>query len=246
MDGYSHEVAFLLLRLVERITDGRLCICGTRGALQTSDVARGLLETEMPDGVAQCLMLVNGGGGVAETLTSALGRRGVRVTRAVQPRECLDLLATRRWGCLAVDADGAADEVLDVLSQSRRVHPEVPVLVLVRHGDTRTAVQAMKAGAADCVETPIDTARLVAAVIDLCRQAADASSGCHDPLTPMERTVLEHVLAGRTNQQIADMLCRSPRTIEVHRHHIMKKLGVSNLVELVKQAMHVVSRSPVP
>lgn len=199
----------------------------------------------MPDGVAQCLMLTNGDEGMAEMLVSALGCHGIRVTRSGRSGECFDLLATRRWACLVIDADGRGADVLDVLSQARRVHPEVPALVLVRHGDTGTAVLAMKAGADDCIEMPTDTARLLAAVTDLCRQAADESPACHDPLTRMERTVLEHVLDGHTNQEIADMLCRSPRTIEVHRHHIMKKLGVTNLVELVKQSLHVSSRPPV-
>jgi DNA-binding CsgD family transcriptional regulator len=54
----------------------------------------------------------------------------------------------------------------------------------------------------------------------------------------MERTVLGYLLEGHTNREIADAMCRSPRTIEVHRRHIMKKFGAANLVELLRQTLY--------
>jgi DNA-binding NarL/FixJ family response regulator len=96
----------------------------------------------------------------------------------------------------------------------------------------------MKAGAADCVEAPIAPARLLAAVAAMRERADRRSDDLRMPLTRGERIVLRHVLEGRTTRQIADLLCRSPRTIEVHRKHILKKLGAANLIELVKQARY--------
>ncbi|MDI6451629.1 LuxR C-terminal-related transcriptional regulator [Anaerobaca lacustris] len=55
-------------------------------------------------------------------------------------------------------------------------------------------------------------------------------------LTPVATTVLQHILKGRTNRQIAEALRRSPRTIEVHRRHIMRKLGASTIVDLIRAA----------
>ena len=195
------------------------------------------MEADTHEGVAGCLMFAADGVETAGTLASLLGEQGICVTRSVQCDECLDLLGTRRWRLLVIDATGAARNSLDVLSQSRRVCPDVPVLVLVEQGDMETAVQATKAGAADCIGTPITTARLLSAVAALDGQA---SREAHDPranLTPVERIVLRHILDGRTNQQIADLLCRSIRTIEVHRCRIMKKLDATKLVELVKQGL---------
>jgi two-component system response regulator FixJ len=166
-----------------------------------------------------------------------LGERGARVACTRDGDECFDLLAARRWSCLILAADGAGGHSLKVLARCRQVYPEVPAVVLVRHGDTETAVGAMKAGAADCVEIPVSMARMLDAVIGACREAEDELGAYRASLTRMERTVLEHILAGRTNRQIANVLCRSPRTIEVHRRHIMQKLGVANLVELVRQTM---------
>jgi two-component system response regulator FixJ len=155
----------------------------------------------------------------------------------VEQDECFDLLARHPWGCLVLAADGATRDVLDVLTRCRRTYPEVPPLVLVKHGDIDTTVQMMKAGAADCMETPVETGRLLAAVTTLCRRAGGESRSYRAHLTRMERTVLGHILEGHTNREIAQLLCRSPRTIEVHRRHIMRKLGATNLVDLVKQMM---------
>ncbi|UCD51619.1 MAG: hypothetical protein JSW27_03115 [Phycisphaerales bacterium] len=185
----------------------------------------------------ECLVFADGDEQTAETLASVLTDNGIRVTRPVELYECFDLLARHCWGCLVLGG-GETDAMLDALAECRRIYPEVPVLVLVRHGDTETAVRAMKAGAADCVETPAEAARLLSAVADLCRQATPELSDCRARLTRMERAVLGHLLEGRTNREIADAMCRSPRTIEVHRRHIMKKCGAANLVELVKQTMH--------
>jgi len=185
----------------------------------------------------ECLVFADGDERTAETLASVLGDEGIRVTRPLELDECLDLLARHGWGCLVL-AGGETRAMFDALSQCRRIYPEVPVLVLVRHGDIGTAVRAMKAGAADCVEMPAKTARLLSVVTDLCCQTGREPPAYRAQLTRMERTVLGHILEGHTNREIADAICRSPRTIEVHRRHIMKKLGATNLVELLKQTLY--------
>ena len=208
-----------------------------RRVRQYSDAGAKCLETDMRDGVMTCLMFTDGDEGATEMLASVLEGSGLRVTRSGEPDECLDLLAARRWDCLVIAAVGDSCDSLSVLSQCRQVCPEVPALVLVRQDDTEMAVRAMKAGAADCLEMPATTARLLTAVTDLCRQTLQEPHDGQESLSPMERTVLGHILEGQTNRKIAEVLCRSPRTIEVHRHHIMKKLGVASVVDLVRQTM---------
>jgi len=197
--------------------------------------------------VVEGLLLASDNPATADTLTAALGTSGLRLTWSVTPDECLDRLGACAWRLLIVDATGRTDVVLDVLSKVRRVYPDVPALVLVRHGDTQTAVQAMKAGASDCLETPFDPAQLRAAVESLCPPTPSVLSGRHKALTHAEQTVLGHILEGRTNQEIANLLCRSTRTIEVHRRHLMTKLGATNLVDLVKRSMQIeAARNPHP
>lgn len=115
------------------------------------------------------------------------------------------------------------------------MYPWVPSIVLVRRGDVRSAVQAMKAGAADCLESPVDAKRLIAAIRSL---SLDKPSGHPCPngaLTRTEKTVLCLVLEGRTSREIARMLHRSRRTIDVHRKNIMGKLGANSLADLVRK-----------
>ena len=170
---------------------------------------------------------------------AAIQERGVRVTRSARPRECLDLFGRRPWRFLIVNAGGDIPSALDVLARAREARPDIPALMLVRRGDVGTTVQAMKAGAVNCLETPIQPGGLLAVVAPLCGAPDPESDEPWLPLTHVERTVLWHMLAGRTNRQIAGALCRSPRTIEVHRRHVMVKLHAANLIDLVRQAMKV-------
>jgi DNA-binding NarL/FixJ family response regulator len=193
----------------------------------------------MDEGATECLVFASPGNATAQMLRSALAEWDICVTRSMDTQACLDLLGARRWNCLVVDASGQSSVALDLLSQCRRVYPDVRVLVLVRHGDTETAVRAMKAGAADCVETLMETGRVASAVRAVCCRADHESLEGWARLTRMERTVLGHLLEGHTNQQIAEALCRSHRTIEVHRRHIMSKLDAANVVDLVKRSMQI-------
>ena len=197
------------------------------------------LETDVLENVMQCLVFAAGGGEHAGTMISLLGERGLSATASAEPRECLDLLGGCHWRFTILDASEDASCSLHVLSQAKKTCPHVPALVLVRNGDVETAVGAMKGGAADCLEIPIQPARLLAAIEPFCGPSVHKSQELWVPLTRVEQSVLWHILDGRTNRQIAELLCRSPRTIEVHRRHIMAKLNADNLIELVKQAMKV-------
>ncbi len=113
----------------------------------------------------------------------------------------------------------------------------MPVVVLVDHGDIEMAVRIMKAGAADCLERPPEKRPLVSSI-----QAALQESVCSDtlrkrPLSPAEQQVLDLVLQGCTNQEIALRLRRAARTVEVHRSHILHKLDAESTVNLVRKCL---------
>ena len=191
----------------------------------------------MHEGIVRCLLFANDGAETTTVLTALLPAYGVGVTPCAGPRECLILLGREHWHFLALDAGSEPRSALSMLAQSRSVCPEVPVLVIVTQGDTQMAVQAIKAGAVDCVETPLTPARLHSLLGLLDGPGNRASHDLWVRLTPAERIVLRHIMDGRTNRQMAELLSRSVRTIEAHRCRIMEKLNADNLVELVKKTM---------
>jgi len=118
------------------------------------------------------------------------------------------------------------------------------VIVLTGHGDIRTAVHAIKAGATDFLEKPYEPQALLGAVERGLRLSAEATTGvrAHDArgrlarLTPRECEVLQALMAGGTNKSIARRINVSPRTIEMHRANMMERLGVRSLSEALRIA----------
>ena len=152
-----------------------------------------------------------------------------------QPVDCV-LLDLRMHGLSGLDVQAALGE--------RRL--DYPIIVLTAHGDVATTRAALKAGAFDFVEKPFDDELLLATI----RAANEASMARRtraerdarfakdlERLTPREREVLDHVLAGRHNREIAVLLAISPRTVEVYKARIMDKLAVERLPDLIRRAL---------
>jgi len=125
---------------------------------------------------------------------------------------------------------------LELLAHTKRHTPWLPVIVMTSYADIPMAVQAVKAGAFDLIEKPFEV-EVFMEVVDLAlkeRQLDDEMVG--KPLTKTENIILQLILDGMSNKGIAYRLQRSERTVEVHRSHIMQKLDVDNVVDLVKRA----------
>ena len=167
---------------------------------------------------------------------SAIRRAGLKVTCFRCTGTCLRSLESQPCDLLISNARRPAEEGMDLLVRARRLVLGLPIVLLVDQGDIRTAVRAMKAGAVDCLERPLATARLTAALDSALRTGRVGRGTLPNPLSPVEERVLRLVCQGRTSRDIAGVLHRSQRTIEVHRHHVMWKLGVGSIVELVKKA----------
>ena len=122
---------------------------------------------------------------------------------------------------------------------------ERPIIFLSGKGDVSTSVRAMKAGAVDFLTKPVKREALFSAVVRaakvdaLSRQKRDESKSIGDrlaALTHREREVLEYVIAGRLNKQIAASLGTVEKTVKVHRGRMMAKLGVKSVADLVRLA----------
>lgn len=143
--------------------------------------------------------------------------------------------------CVVLDMRMSGMDGLATLDALHRQGVRLPVLFLTGHADVPIAVDALKKGAFDFVEKPFnDNAlvdRIVAALIEaeerhLALKGRDLVGGQLASLTQRESEVMELLLAGKLNKQIADQLGVSMRTVEVHRSRVFEKMGVSNAVEL--------------
>src|SRR3546814_126276 len=122
----------------------------------------------------------------------------------------------------------------------------IPVIMITGQGDVPTAVRAMKAGVAEFIEKPVDPNELLGMVRRLLaeqHEAVMAEKIAADVverigrLTPREREVLKHLVAGAANKVIAHDLGISPRTVEVHRARVMEKMRARHLSELIRMAL---------
>ncbi|MEM6555881.1 MAG: response regulator [Pseudomonadota bacterium] len=150
----------------------------------------------------------------------------------------LDSVKSEDEGCILLDVRMPGMDGLAVQSTLNRRGINMPVIILTGHGDVPVAVEAMKGGAIEFLEKPYEKKALVAAIENayelLDNQATDDRRGREaaaklSALTPRERQVLECLVDGLTNKGIAEALSISPRTVEIHRAHLMEKLQVDSL-----------------
>lgn len=190
----------------------------------------------MVESSERSVLLVGQSQRVQELLARAVRQCGALAESFAAWKDCASFLHGRGCRLLVIDVDGEATNVFRMVAESREMLPQTPVLVLVERGDMTAAVGAMKAGAADCLEKPVETERLCSTIEVLLRGGGAAGPDIGAVLTRTECLVLTYILKGKTNRETADILHRSPRTIEVHRQGIMRKLGASNVVDLFKRA----------
>ena len=121
---------------------------------------------------------------------------------------------------------------------------DLPVIFITGHGDVQMSVKAIKAGAINFLEKPFSDNDLIASIseafscVDASRKHCEQIQNlrdCHATLTARERQVMQHIVAGLSNKNLAELLCVSDRTIEVHRHRVMKKMGAESLPDLVRK-----------
>src|SRR5262249_26601663 len=149
-------------------------------------------------------------------------------------------------GCLVLDVRMPGMSGLDLQAELSRRGVELPTIVTTGHAEVPMAVRAVKAGAIDFIEKPFSDQLLLDRVrqaLELDRDAREVRTRREDArqrlaaLTPREREVLHLVVAGKANKEIAFELRLSTKTIEVHRAHVMSKMHVDSLAELIRVAL---------
>jgi two-component system response regulator FixJ len=150
-----------------------------------------------------------------------------------------------RAGCVLLDLKMPDLDGLDVQQWLNQRNVALPVIIVSGHGDVRTAVTAMKEGAADFIEKPFNDDRLFAAIDSALagmargsatQEAADAARRITN-LTPREHEVLDALASGHTTKMIAYELGISVRTVEAHRGRMLERLGTKRLAQAVRYAV---------
>lgn len=154
------------------------------------------------------------------------------------PQQFLDELDDNKPAILLLDLAMPELDGLAVQQMLVQRNSTVAVILLTGHGDVPQAVTAMKRGAVDFLEKPIDARRLATALsqarLKLDRLVEQARvRECFTRLSAREREVVSLVATGLTNKAIAEQLCVAVRTVEVHRASAMTKLDVANMAELL-------------
>ncbi|MDD3327543.1 MAG: response regulator [Zoogloea sp.] len=183
---------------------------------------------------------------VRDALGLLLGVHDYRLAVFADADSFLKALKPHWRGCLLLDIRMPGMDGLALQKKLLELGCDLPVVIMTGHGDVDSAREAFRAMAVDFLEKPLDGARLLAAIAEAFerqRRAADAALSRDqiqrrlDGLTPREREVMEHVVAGRHNREIAAALAISPRTVEVHKARMMDKLGVGSVAELVRLSL---------
>ncbi len=183
---------------------------------------------------------------VRDSLQWLLEGKGYRVRCFDSAESFLSRYDAREVACLIVDIRMGGMTGLELQTRLIEVRSPLPIVFITGHGDVPMAVDTMKKGAMDFIQKPFNEAELVPLVEKMLEQAKESFAGSQlaanretllSKLTLRESQVLERIVAGRLNKQIADDLGISIKTVEAHRANIMEKLSANTVADLLKIAL---------
>lgn len=183
---------------------------------------------------------------VRDSLVTLLEAAGFSVSAYASAGAFLEGLEKAPSGCVVTDVCMPEISGLDLLRRLSDRLPQFPVIVLTGEADVPTAVEALKNGALDLIEKPYSAETIIAAVRQALTQLevrSDRDSRRSEAaerlavLSAREREVLEGVVKGHSNKEIARELGISPRTVEAYRANLMMKMGAESLSDLVRMAI---------
>jgi FixJ family two-component response regulator len=183
---------------------------------------------------------------VRDSLQWMLEGKDYRVRCFDSAESFLNRYDAREVACLIVDIRMPGMTGLELQNRLLEARSPLPLAFITGHGDVPMAVDTMKKGAMDFIQKPFNEEQLVPLVERMLEQAKDSfaeyqSTAARDALmarlTLRESQVLERIVAGRLNKQIADDLSISIKTVEAHRANIMEKLNANTVADLLKVAL---------
>ncbi|GHT86175.1 DNA-binding response regulator [Betaproteobacteria bacterium] len=198
--------------------------------------------------VEQKIFLVDDDEALRDSLTWMLESHGHKVETYASAEAFLAQWSERFVGCLVLDVRMPTMSGIELFEELQRRHSVLPVIFISGHGDVPMAVALLKKGAVDFIEKPFASEDMLR-LIENClgrereqrhrRQIEADTARRFAQLTAREHEVLDLILAGKLNKQIADVLSISIKTVEVHRARVMEKMGANSLASLIQNMMTV-------
>lgn len=197
----------------------------------------------MPQSNEFSVFIVDDDAAVRDALGLTLGLRGYRTAIFASAESFLQALKPDWMGCILLDIRMGGMDGLALQKHLVSIGCVIPVIIITGHGDVASARDAFRTQALDFLEKPFDEGRLLEAIEEAKELQDKLLQGqgkkkerlqLFGLLTEREKEVMEHVVAGRHNREISELLNISTRTVEVHKTRIMSKLQVGSVAELVR------------
>jgi FixJ family two-component response regulator len=189
------------------------------------------------------IIIVDDDPAVCDSLTLLLETYGYNVVVFFDGESFLKSGLSHHKGCALLDVRMPGRSGLEILPDARRQNTALPIIIMSGHADIAMAVQALKNGAFDFIEKPFQAKEVLAVIdqsirsasqISALSQAQNAAQNQLAKLTPREQEIALSLSRGQTNKSIAFELGISVRTVETHRAHVMSKLDIKSVSELVR------------
>jgi FixJ family two-component response regulator len=197
------------------------------------------------NGAGGTVFLVDDEPGMLKALTRLLQAEGFTVRAFTSAKAFLESYHPEPLGCLVLDVGMPELNGLELQKRLTQNGILLPIVFLTGRGDIPMSVQAVRAGALDFLTKPVKDVDLLRAVRAALQRSAEQRELImetalvrqrYSGLTPREREVMAHVVAGELNKQVAGGLGISEHTVKVHRARVMEKMGVGSLPDLVRAA----------
>jgi FixJ family two-component response regulator len=192
---------------------------------------------------APTVFIVDDEAPVRKALSRLLRAAGFVVAAFASPGEFLAQHDLHKPGCLVLDLMMPGIDGIELQRALARKGSVLPIIFITGHGDIPKSVQAMKSGALDFLTKPVNDENLLASIRAAIKRDSVARREQAELfeirarlalLTPREQEVLDHVVTGKLNKQIADDLGVVEKTIKVHRARVMEKMKIQSVAELVR------------
>jgi RNA polymerase sigma factor (sigma-70 family) len=192
------------------------------------------------------VFLIDDDASVRDSLSLVLSLKGMRTQVFASAEAFLETYRPESRGCVLTDLQMPGMSGLELQEALLQRGISLPVVLLTAHGDVPTTRLAMKGGAFDFLEKPINDEVLLDVLQNAIREdgqrhdshsAEDLARSRKARLTPREREVLEQLVEGKSQREIAAKLNISPRTVEVYKARMMEKLQCRSLAELIRAAL---------